>query len=189
MPVLGDDIDTDQIVPARFLKEIDFSNMGNYLFYDHRFTSSGEKKEHTLNDVTYEGAKFLLSGKNFGCGSSREHAPQAIKRYGITVILAQSYSEIFLSNCRVIGLVALMMDQVDLSCISKKISQNASLELTVNLESMSCLDSDGSKYVINMPESHRFSFLSGNWNTLSLLKRNEKLIEKKHLELPYRFFK
>ena len=95
VPVLGDDIDTDRIIPARFLKEVTFENMGKYAFIDERFDEDGVKKYHPFNEPQFEGANILIVGKNFGCGSSREHAPQAIKRFGIEAIIGESFSEIF----------------------------------------------------------------------------------------------
>ena len=110
----GNDIDTDRIIPARFLKEISFVRMGEYPFFDERFTSGGEKKNHPFNDPDRQEAEILVVNENFGCGSSREHAPQALKRWGIKAIIAESLAEIFAGNCGMIGMAAVTMDQEEL---------------------------------------------------------------------------
>ena len=95
IPVQGNDIDTDRIIPARYLKLITFKDLGKYAFYDVRFNEDGSKKEHPFNDDKYKGATILIVNKNFGCGSSREHAPQSLMRYGIKAIIGESCGEIF----------------------------------------------------------------------------------------------
>ena len=101
VPVRGDDIDTDRILPARFLKEVTFENMGEYAFYDRRFDAEGEPTDHPFNE--FEGASILVVNDNFGCGSSREHAPQALMRWGIDGIIGESFAEIFRDNCESLG--------------------------------------------------------------------------------------
>src|ERR1041384_1109456 len=97
--VPGNDIDTDRIIPARFMKCVTFDGLGEYLFYDVRFDKAGKAKGHPLDDPRHKGASILISGRNFGCGSSREHAPQALQKFGINAVLAESFAEIFAGNC------------------------------------------------------------------------------------------
>ena len=94
--VPGDDIDTDRIIPARFMKCVTFDGLGEYLFHDVRFDDQGNQKDHALNDVRFANSSIMLSGKNFGCGSSREHAPQSLYRAGFRAIIAGNFAEIFL---------------------------------------------------------------------------------------------
>jgi len=102
--VAGNDIDTDRIIPARFMKCVTFDGLGEYLFYDVRKNADGSDKPHPLNDPRFKGATILLSGSNFGCGSSREHAPQAIQKYGFRAVIAESYAEIFFGNSTGLGI-------------------------------------------------------------------------------------
>src|SRR5437870_13433395 len=104
--VRGNDIDTDRIIPARYLKEITFTRMGEYPFFDERFDSSGKRKLHPFNDPRFKGASILFVNKNFGCGSSREHAPQALYRCGIKAIVGESFAAVFAGNCVMMGLPA-----------------------------------------------------------------------------------
>src|ERR687898_1894690 len=101
--IRGNHIDTDRIIPARYLKEVSFARMGEYPFFDERFDASGNLKPHPLNEPKYKGASLLFVNKNFGCGSSREHAPQALYRYGINTIVGESFAAIFAGNCTMMG--------------------------------------------------------------------------------------
>src|SRR3989344_8528507 len=105
IPKPSNDQNTDDIVPARYLKEITFAKMGNYAYFDERFKDGKEVKEHVFNQPAHKGAKVLIAGANYGCGSSREHAPQALKRFGIDAIIAESFAEIFAGNCASLGIV------------------------------------------------------------------------------------
>ena len=111
--VHGNDIDTDRIIPARFMKEITFANMGNYAFYDERFDERGNKKMHPFNDEKYKGASVLIVNKNFGCGSSREHAPQSLMRWGIKAIIGESFADIFAGNCNMLEIPAVNVAKKD----------------------------------------------------------------------------
>jgi 3-isopropylmalate dehydratase small subunit len=102
--VPGNDIDTDRIIPARFMKCVTFDGLGEYLFYDVRKDSDGNDKDHPLNETRFSGASVLISNANFGCGSSREHAPQALYRYGFRAVIAESFAEIFFGNCCALGM-------------------------------------------------------------------------------------
>ena len=99
LPLLGNDIDTDQIIPARYMKCVTFDDLGKYVFYDARFSANGNKKDHPFNQEKYKDAKILIVNRNFGCGSSREHAPQSLMRFGIAAIVGESFAEIFSGNC------------------------------------------------------------------------------------------
>tara|TARA_A100001015_G_scaffold313054_1_gene419435 strand:- start:4880 stop:5491 length:612 start_codon:yes stop_codon:yes gene_type:complete len=184
IPLLGDDIDTDRIIPARFLKEISFDNMGNYVFMDERFESSGVKKAHPLNDPRYEKGSILIVGKNFGCGSSREHAPQAIFRYGVKAIIGESFAEIFSGNCKAIGLPAVRASQKAIESLVEFIKKRPDTPITINLVSKRVRYFEES-FLIDIPEPQRESFLTGTWNVLGLLKENTDQINKVAMSLPY----
>lgn len=108
--VPGDDIDTDRIIPARFMKCVTFDGLGEFAFYDERKREDGSDKPYPLNDARFLGASILLSGSNFGCGSSREHAPQALYRYGFRAVLAESFAEIFFGNSTTLGMPCAVMN-------------------------------------------------------------------------------
>src|SRR3989338_1893157 len=104
IPIQGNDIDTDRIIPARFMKCVTFEGLGKYAFYDERFDENGNKKKHSFNEEKFLKGSILIVNKNFGCGSSREHAPQALQKFGIKAIIGESFAEIFASNCAVMGI-------------------------------------------------------------------------------------
>jgi 3-isopropylmalate/(R)-2-methylmalate dehydratase small subunit len=184
--VKGNDIDTDQIVPARFLKEITFQNMGHYLFYDSRFDENESPKPHILNDLTFKDASILVTNKNFGCGSSREHAPQAIMRYGFKAIIGESFGEIFAGNCSQIGIPVLTAPAEHISALQDYITNNPKADITIHLDT-STIDYGSLSLSFSMPESRRLAFLEGYWDVLNLLKKNTPALKEKHTTLPYRF--
>lgn len=184
IPLLLDDIDTDRIIPARYLKEITFDNMGKYAFFDERQDSKGNLKEHPFNDKQFQHASILLVGKNFGCGSSREHAPQALKRYGIKAIIGESFAEIFAGNCKAIGLPVVYATRDDIKQCVDFISKHPETMLTINLVSKRVRYFEES-FLIDMPDPQRESFLKGTWNVLDLLKTNDILINDLESSLPY----
>src|SRR5215216_1665553 len=132
--VHGDDIDTDRIIPARFMKCVTFDGLGEYAFYDVRFDSEGKPKGHPLDDPRFQGASILLSGTNFGCGSSREHAPQALYRFGFRAIIAESFAEIFFGNCTTLGIPCVIASGSDIGMLAKEIDRNPKLRVTVDVE-------------------------------------------------------
>ena len=184
VPLPGDDIDTDRIIPARFLKEISFENMGTYLFQDERFDTAGVKKQHPLNDPRYKHANILVVGQNFGCGSSREHAPQAIKRYGFDAIIGESFAEIFAGNCKAIGIPVVRASHQDIQALTAHIKQNPETMITINLESKRIRYFEET-FLIDMPDPQRESFLKGTWNVLELLKEHVSEIHDTAQSLPY----
>jgi 3-isopropylmalate/(R)-2-methylmalate dehydratase small subunit len=124
VPIKGNDIDTDRIIPARYLKEVTFARMGDYPFFDERFDASGKKKDHPLNDPEYKGASLLFVNKNFGCGSSREHAPQALYRFGIQAIVGESFAAIFAGNCTIMGVPTVTVSAKDMEQVMKSVEEN-----------------------------------------------------------------
>ena len=178
--LIGNDIDTDRIIPARFLKCINFDALGNSVFEDDRKTLKGR---HPLDLQENKNASILIVNSNFGCGSSREHAPQALMRWGIKAIIGESFAEIFYSNCIAIGIPCFTLPKKSIQDIQKYI-ENKSLFLEIDLKK--CLaKSKDLNFILEIKESSRKMFLSGEWDATATLLENETLVESKSKELPY----
>ena len=185
-PVLGNDLDTDRIIPARFLKEITFENMGHYLFYDVRFNPDKTPKEHPINDLRFKDSGIMVVNNNFGCGSSREHAPQAIMRYGFNAIIGESFAEIFAGNCSQIGVPVVTASPKEVRALQSALAIDPTLSIQLDLGSKTAQYADIT-IAIDLPESRRSAFLKGTWNVLSLLKEQAKQTEALEKRLNYRF--
>jgi len=166
--VPGDDIDTDRIIPARFMKCITFDGLGDYLFYDVRKTETGDDKKHNLNDPRFADASILVSGNNFGCGSSREHAPQSILRAGYKAVIAGSFAEIFFGNSTNLGVVCVTASDQDREILKDAIELNPELEITIDLEDHKVWYGDQS-FPCAIKPGARDSLLSGNYDPLNEL--------------------
>ena len=178
--LIGNDIDTDRIIPARFLKCINFDALGKSVFEDDRKTLKGK---HPLDLEENKNASILIVNSNFGCGSSREHAPQALMRWGIKAIIGESFAEIFYSNCIAIGIPCFTLPKKSIEDIQKYI-ENKSLFLEIDLKN--CLaKSKDLNFILEIKESSRKMFLSGEWDATATLLENETLVERKSKELPY----
>ena len=180
IPLIGDDIDTDRIIPARFLKCVNFDSLGNQVFEDDRKNLNGK---HSFDLPCYEDASILFVNSNFGCGSSREHAPQALMRWGIRAIIGESFAEIFHGNCVSIGIPCFTLDKNSIKYIQEKI-KNESLFFEIDINRAVIL-SDDLKYNVQINKSARNMFLSGDWDATSTLMNNINLIEQKIKDLPY----
>ena len=178
--LIGNDIDTDRIIPARFLKCINFDALGKSVFEDDRKTLKGR---HPLDLEENKNASILIVNSNFGCGSSREHAPQALMRWGIKAIIGESFAEIFYSNCIAIGIPCFTLPKKSIQDIQKYIG-NKSLSLEIDLKN-SLAKSKDLNFILEIKESSRKMFLSGEWDATATLVENEYLVEKKFRELPY----
>lgn len=164
----GDDIDTDRIIPARFMKCITFDGLGDYLFYDVRKTETGEDKKHNLNDPRFAEASIMVSGNNFGCGSSREHAPQSIMRAGYQAVIAGSFAEIFFGNSTNLGVVCVTATEPDREILAEAIRTNPDLEITIDVEDHKVWFGDQSITCAIKPGA-RDSLLSGAYDPLNEL--------------------
>ena len=180
----GNDMDTDRIIPARFLKEITFENMGKYAFYDERFDEKGNKKNHPFNDEKYKNASILVVNKNFGCGSSREHAPQSLMRFGIKAIIGESFADIFAGNCDMIGLPAVSASEEDVRTLMDFIGENPNTEIKVDILKKEIIFGK-SKINLIINDSARSSFLEGTWDSASLMLKAKNEIKKTMSRLPY----
>ncbi|NQY74748.1 MAG: 3-isopropylmalate dehydratase small subunit [Candidatus Margulisbacteria bacterium] len=184
VPIKGNDIDTDRMIPARFLKEITFERMGQYLFYDVRFHEDGSLKDHPLNDLQFQNPSFMFVERNFGCGSSREHAPQAIMRFGIKAIIGESFGEIFSGNCKMIGIPTVTISQEDLHTIMAHVNAFPNERFKLALDKRTLAFGDEVFYV-GLPDDRQNAFLNGTWKMTSLLKKNAKSVQETASRLPY----
>ncbi|MEM6915981.1 MAG: 3-isopropylmalate dehydratase small subunit [Verrucomicrobiota bacterium] len=170
--VPGSDIDTDRIIPARFMKCVTFDGLGEYLFYDVRHEADGSLKDHPLNEERFAGASILLSGINFGCGSSREHAPQAIYRAGFRAVIAQSFAEIFFGNCATLGVPCAIATAEQIEQIAAAVDADPSLEITIDVEE-SAVRFGETSLAVNIPATAREAFLSAKWDPIGELLEAE----------------
>ncbi len=180
----GDDIDTDRIIPARFLKSITFDGLGQYAFYDVRFDASGNKKDHPLNDPRFSGASVMVGYKNFGCGSSREHAPQALYRAGVRVIIAENFAEIFFGNSTGIGLVCLDAKHEDIERLHAAIEKDPKTEIKVNVAS-GVVAFNGQTIQTTQRSSAREALIQGRWDSIADLLEGSDATAEKAKQLPY----
>ncbi len=184
VPVHGNDIDTDRIIPARFLRCVSFDGLGEHAFEDDRAQDKAKGKIHPFDDPRFQGATVLVANSNFGCGSSREHAPQAIYRWGIKAIVAVSYSEIFYGNTVAMGLPCVHVTPSDAEAIQSIVESDPKAELVVDLES-STVTVGGKVFTATVPDGPRKQFLTGGWDATSELLRDFGEIEAVARKLPY----
>ena len=183
IPLKGDDIDTDRIIPARFMKCLTFEGLGQFAFYDVKYKETGEEKEYILNSPEFEGHSILLTNRNFGCGSSREHAPWALKGMGITCIIPQSYGEIFANNCSSLGIPALIVEKDITEELQRMVLGDPTLPISVDLLSKKLVAGE-KVYSFDIPENYRLALVEGKWDTTSMLMENLEEIRRKNDQLP-----
>ena len=185
IPIPGADIDTDRIIPARFMKCVTFDGLGEYAFYDVRFDpESGEKTDHPLNDERFNGASILVAGINFGCGSSREHAPQSLTKYGFSAIIAESFAEIFYGNSTTLGLPCVSSTRENIDILKAACAADQALEVSINLDAMTVTAGDLS-FPVDMPASARQALLAGKYDPIKELLDNNDKIEATAASLSY----
>ena len=182
--VPGDDIDTDRIIPARFMKCITFDGLGEFMFYDVRKNEDGSDKDHPLNDPRFAGASILLSGNNFGCGSSREHAPQAIAKAGFKGIIAEGFAEIFFGNSTTLGLPCAVATKEDIRSIAAAVEANPETQVTIDVENQRIRFGD-EEVTCYIRESARGGLVEGKWDPIAELLEGESEINETAEELPY----
>ena len=185
VPIPGADIDTDRIIPARFMKCVTFDGLGEFAFYDVRFDpETGEKTDHPLNDERFKDASILVAGINFGCGSSREHAPQSLAKYGFKGIVAESFAEIFYGNSTTLGLPCVTASKADVDALKAATSADPTLEVDIDLESMTVTAGDLS-FTVEMPTPARSALLAGKYDPIKELLDNNDKIEATAASLAY----
>ena len=184
LAVPGNDIDTDRIIPARFLKAITFDGLGEGLFFDARKAVAAAGQVHPLDDARFRGAKILISGANFGCGSSREHAPQAIQKSGFRAVVAESYAEIFFGNSTTIGLACVSADRADITRLTAAVEANPALEVTVDLVARE-IRFGGQAARLTMRDSARDALVHGRWDPIGELLEGAEAVVATARKLPY----
>lgn len=179
--VRGDDIDTDRIIPARFMKEVTFDSMGAHAFEDARKAAKGN---HPLDDERFHGASILIVGDNFGCGSSREHAPQALMRFGFNAFIGGSFAEIFAGNCTSLGLPCVTLDDDDLIRLMDSVELDPAQTIAIDIRERT-ITSRAGKMKAGVPEGVRQQLLEGTWNATHVLLEAGEAIERTAAALPY----
>ena len=174
-------VDTDQIIPKQFLKRIERTGFGEFLFYDWRYSPDGQPNpSFVLNEPRYKSASILVADKNFGCGSSREHAPWALGEFGFRVIIAPSFADIFANNCFKNGMLPITLTHEQVQEIMRRVQQREGYELTVDLERQTIEDSEGLSILFVVSEFQRYCLLEG-LDDIGLTLRHEDLIREYEL--------
>ena len=184
IPVRGNDIDTDRIIPARYLKVVTFDGIGEFAFQDVRYTSDGARTDHPFNNPTYRSARVLLVNKNFGCGSSREHAPQALLRWGIQAIVGESFAEIFAGNCNALGIPAVSVDERAIAALMQQVESDPQTLVEVDLEAQQ-VRCGSETYAFEFADTYRQSLMAGSWDSTAVLLANREQIDQTAARLPY----
>jgi len=180
IPLPGNDIDTDRIIPARYLKSVTFEGLGEHVFGDERQAVP----EHPFNRPQFRGASVLVTGRNFGCGSSREHAPQALRDWGIAAVVGGSFGEIFFGNCTVLGIPCLTADMGDLEWLFREIEKHPDRPVEVDVERRE-VRFNGRTIRAGIPDGVRHQLVSGSWNSMGVLLEAGEQIERTAHALPY----
>jgi 3-isopropylmalate/(R)-2-methylmalate dehydratase small subunit len=185
LPLRGDDIDTDRIIPARFLKSVSFEGLEQHLFEDDRREAATQRRAtHPASNPAYAGASIMLVNANFGCGSSREHAPQAIRRRGIRAVIGQSLSEIFFGNSVALGMPCPTASRETIQTLMQVVEADPSTLLSIDLEKMR-VSAAGREYEISLPAGARQAFLVGTWDATGLLLEDFERVKAVAGRLPY----
>jgi 3-isopropylmalate/(R)-2-methylmalate dehydratase small subunit len=184
VPVRGNDCDTDRIVPARYLKEVTFDRMGEYPFIDERFDAEAKPKPHPFNEPKYRAASILLVNANFGCGSSREHAPQALYRWGIRAIIGESFAPIFAGNSLAIGLPVVTVPPDEIQHLMGLVEEDPSIRLELDLEKGQ-LRVEGRAVPIDIPDTARTALVEGYWDSTAVLAANMPKVREIAARIPY----
>ncbi len=180
IPLPGNDIDTDRVIPARFLKAVTFEGLGEHAFEDAR----KQEPEHPFNQAVYQGAGVLVVGQNFGCGSSREHAPQSLMRWGIRAIVGGSFGEIFFGNCTTLGIPCMVADMSDIDWLQKAVGRAPKDAVTVDVEKQQVRFGDKT-IAARMPDGPRNQLVAGTWDSTAVLLEAGGTIEAAAKKLPY----
>jgi 3-isopropylmalate/(R)-2-methylmalate dehydratase small subunit len=171
VPIEGDDIDTDRIIPARYMRCVTFDGLGEFLFRDIRQTPEGQSKNHPIDQAKFKGSTILVSGINFGCGSSREHAPQAIVRAGFKAVIAGNFAEIFFGNSTTLGLPCVSAKKEDLQALTQLISTEPNTDVQIDLEKLK-VTAGKLSFPVTMKASAQQGLLSGRYDAIADLLVN-----------------
>ena len=183
VPVEGDDIDTDRIIPARYMRCVTFDGLGEFLFRDIRQTPEGKSTNHPIDQAQFKGSTILVSGMNFGCGSSREHAPQAIVRAGFKAVIAGNFAEIFFGNSTTLGLPCVTAKKEDLESLTQLINKEPSTEVQIDLEKLN-VTAGKLTFSVGMKASAQQGLLSGRYDAIADLLANLPKVKELAAQLP-----
>ena len=184
IPVRGNDIDTDQIIPARFMKVVTFEGLGEFVFFDQRFDEDDEPKDHPFNEARFADASILVVNANFGCGSSREHAPQALMRWGIDAVVGESFAEIFRGNCLALGIPTVTADQETVRELQDYVEEYPDAEIEIDVAEEVLSYDEGSVDVV-VDDAQRQALVEGIWDTTALMRSNTGAVRDVAESLPY----
>ncbi|MCH7660458.1 MAG: 3-isopropylmalate dehydratase small subunit [Euryarchaeota archaeon] len=188
IPVRGNDIDTDQIIPARFMKVVTFDGLGEFAFFDQRFTGEDNEKDHPFNEERFQGANVLVVNSNFGCGSSREHAPQALQRWGIDAVVGESFAEIFAGNCLALGIPTVTASTEEIGALQAYVEEHPEGTISVDVErELVVYGSGDDETAINadVADAQHKALVEGVWDTTALMRANENSVCETADSLPY----
>ena len=184
--VPGDDIDTDRIIPARFMKCVTFDGLGEFAFADAKTAEKAAGRLHPLDDARFNGATVLISGSNFGCGSSREHAPQALYRYGFRAIIAESFAEIFFGNSTTLGIPCVKMSKQDIEDLAALIENTPTVQITLDLtENKVTVDDVDFRAEFSIPGHAREPLMNGRWDSIADLVDGLEDVKARVAAIPY----
>ena len=183
VPIEGDDIDTDRIIPARYMRCVTFDGLGEFLFRDIRQTPEGKSTNHPIDQAQFKGSTILVSGMNFGCGSSREHAPQAIVRAGFKAVIAGNFAEIFFGNSTTLGLPCVSAKKEDLQALTQLISAEPKTEVQIDLENLK-VTAGKLSFQVTMKASAQQGLLSGRYDAIADLLANLPKVKELAAQLP-----
>ncbi|WP_424004246.1 3-isopropylmalate dehydratase small subunit [Haloarcula salina] len=184
IPIRGNDIDTDQIIPARFMKVVTFDGLGEFAFFDVRFDDDDNQKDHPMNEERFQDANVMVVNNNFGCGSSREHAPQALMRWGIDAIIGEGFAEIFAGNCLALGIPTVTADHETINALQQWVDDNPDGEIEVDVAAET-VRYGGNEISVSVDDAQRQALVEGIWDTTALMKANRNAIEETAAQLPY----
>jgi len=184
LPIRGEDMDTDRIMPARFLKSITFEGLEQHVFEDDRRAATRSGQVHPFDDSRFQGASILLANRNFGSGSSREHAPQGLNRWGIRAVVAESFAEIFFGNSLMIGLACVTASARDVDALMSLVERDPQAILKVDLKAGTC-EAPGMTVAIAIPDHVRDTLMTGAWDTTGLLLDHYEQVNAVSSRLPY----
>jgi 3-isopropylmalate/(R)-2-methylmalate dehydratase small subunit len=184
VPIRGNDIDTDQIIPARFMKVVTFDGLGQFAFFDQRFDDDDTQKAHPMNEEQFKDASVMVVNSNFGCGSSREHAPQALMRWGIDALVGESFAEIFAGNCLALGIPTVTADSETVTALQEWVDEHPDGEIDVDVEAETVTYGDQTVDV-TVDDAQRKALVDGVWDTTALMKSNAQAVREKAESLPY----
>jgi 3-isopropylmalate/(R)-2-methylmalate dehydratase small subunit len=184
IPIRGNDIDTDQIIPARFMKVVTFDGLGQFSFFDLRFDDDDNEKDHPMNEARFQDANIMVVNNNFGCGSSREHAPQALMRWGIDALVGEGFAEIFAGNCLALGIPTVTADHETINDLQQWVDDNPDGEIEVDVAAET-VTYGGQEVGVAVDDAQRKALVDGIWDTTALMKANEGAIAETAESLPY----